>query len=109
MHIFVKTNLELVSNAFCMKKKKHFAEKKKVIVCSKGLNRAHLNTIKKKIPKMFLIFSSIFMENEFDTNSRFFHKKMHLIKKKKIIDSKVLLMTQVFTNVGGNALFWRGH
>ena len=42
----------------------------------------------------------------------FFHKKMHLIKKKEIFNHKVFKLqrfNKVFHNVGGNALFWRGH
>ena len=42
----------------------------------------------------------------------FFHKNMHVIKKKKIFDRKVFKLQRfrkVFPNVGGNALFLRGH
>ena len=42
----------------------------------------------------------------------FFHKNLYVIKKKDIFDRKVLKLqrvSKVFPNVGGNALFWRGH
>ena len=42
----------------------------------------------------------------------FFHKNMHIIKKKEILDSKVFklqLFSKDFPNVGGKTLFWRGH
>ena len=38
----------------------------------------------------------------------FFHKKMHVIKKKKFFDRKVFKLkrfSKVLLNVGGNALF----
>ena len=58
-------NLELVANAFFMNVKannfKHFAEK--VIVCSKGLKGAPLNTLKLFSAKCF-----IFFQHAFDTN-----------------------------------------
>ena len=41
-----------------------------------------------------------------------FHKKVHIIKKKEMLDRKVFKLqrfSKVFPNVGGNALFWRGH
>ena len=52
------------------------------------------------------------MKNAFNTNSRFFHKNMHVIKKKEIFDRKVSKLqhfSKVLSNVGGNTLFWRGH
>ena len=52
------------------------------------------------------------MKNAFDTNSRFFHKNMHFIRKKEIFDPKVLKLqhfSKVLPNIGGNALFWRDH
>ena len=42
----------------------------------------------------------------------FFHKNMHVIKKKEILDSKVFKLqrfNKVLPNVGGKTLFWRGH
>ena len=42
----------------------------------------------------------------------FRHKNMHVIKKKEIFERKFLELqrfSKVFPNVGGNALFWRGH
>ena len=42
----------------------------------------------------------------------FFHKNMHIIKKKEIFDRKFFKLQRfrkVFPNVGGNALFWRGY
>ena len=42
----------------------------------------------------------------------FFHKNMHVIKKKESFDRNVFKLqrfSKVFSNVGGNALFWRGH
>ena len=42
----------------------------------------------------------------------FFHKNMHVIKKKKKLDRKVFKLqrfSKVFPNVGGKTLFWRGH
>jgi hypothetical protein len=41
-----------------------------------------------------------------------FHKNVHVIKKKEILDRKVFKLQRfckVFPNVGGIALFWRGH
>ena len=41
-----------------------------------------------------------------------FYKNMHVIKKKDIVDHKVFKLqrfSKVLPNVGGNALFWRGH
>ena len=52
------------------------------------------------------------MKNAFDTNSSFFQKNMRLIKETEIVDRKVFKLQRfrkVLTNVGGNALFWRGH
>ena len=63
--------------------------------------------------KMFLNFFKTIMKNEFDTNSRFFcHKNRHVIKRKKIFYLNVFKLqrfSKVLSNVGGNALFWRGH
>ena len=42
----------------------------------------------------------------------FLHKNMYVMKKKDISDRKVFKLqrfSKVFPNVGGNALFWRGH
>ena len=42
----------------------------------------------------------------------FFHKNMHIIKKKEIFDSKVFKLQRfrkVVPNVGGKTIFWRGH
>ena len=41
-----------------------------------------------------------------------FYKNVHVIKKKEILDGKVFKLqrfSKVFPNVGGNALFWKGH
>ena len=41
-----------------------------------------------------------------------FHKNVHVMKKKEILNRKVFKLqrfSKVFPNVGGNALFWRGH
>ena len=51
------------------------------------------------------------MENELDTNSRFdagkyAHKKIDFFYRKVL---KLQGFRKVFANVGGNALFWRGH
>ena len=53
-----------------------------------------------------------FVKNAFVTNSRFVSQNVHVIKKKGILDRKVFKLqcfSKVFANVGGNALFWRGH
>ena len=42
----------------------------------------------------------------------FFHKHMHVTKKKEILDRKVFKLQgfiKVFPNVGCNVLFWIGH
>ena len=48
----------------------------------------------------------------FDTNSRFFSQKYVRNKQKEILDRNVFKLqrfSKVFPNVGGDALFWRGH
>ena len=92
------------------KKKKTFC-RKKVIVCSKGLKGAPSNPLK----LYFLIFLkkiSPIKKINLDTNSGFFHKNMHVTIKKEIFYRKVFELQRFskgFPNVGGNALFWRGH
>ena len=56
----------------------------------------------------FIILFNIYKKNAFDTDSRFFHKNMHVIKKNNIFDRNVFKLqcfSKVFLNVGENALF----
>ena len=56
---------------------------KKVIVCSKGLRKAPLNTLKLFFRKMFLILFFNIHKNAFDTNSRYVSQKYARNKKER--------------------------
>ena len=83
MCISLWKNLELVLNAcLCMLKKKR---KKKVIVCSKGLKGAPLNTLNFFSLKFFnLFFFNIHKQFIFYQFKTFFSQKYEVIKKKDI-------------------------
>ena len=91
--------------------KKHFAEKSHCVF--DGFKAGPFEHAKSFFRKMFRRKkNSTFMKNAFYTDSRFFHRNMHVIKKKEIFDSKVFKLqrfSKVFPNVGGNTLFCRGH
>ena len=89
--IFLCINHELVSNAFIVKFNveiffKHFVEKR-VLVCLKGPPLSPSN----KLCNFFSFFFSlsIFIKKHLIPIQDFFHKNMHLIKKREIFYRKV--------------------
>ena len=86
--------------------------RKKVLVCSKDLKGAPLNTLKLFSAKCLKKIFSTFIKNAFDTNSIFFSQKYAGNKIKRNFDRKVFKLqrfSKVFPYVGGNALVLRGH
>ena len=60
----------------------------------------------------FKTFLNIHKKMHFIPIQDFFHKNMHVIKKKKKFYRKVFKLqrlSKVCPNVGGKTLFWRGH
>ena len=77
------------------------------------LKGAPLNTLKLFSVKCFCCFVFLtFIRNAFMPIQDLFHKNMHILEIKEIFHRKVFELqhlSKVFPNVGGNALFWRGH
>ena len=80
-------------------------------MCSKGFKGAPSNTLKLFPTKCF--FLSPFIKYAFGINSGIKKiKKMHVTIKTEIFDRKFFKLQRfgnVFPNIGGNGLFWRGH
>ena len=81
-------------------KLKYFAEKKSCSVFE-GVPIKPFEHTMTFFPQSVLKKNSTFINNAFYINSRFFHNKMNIIKKKKKLFSKV------YSYVGESALFWR--
>ena len=93
--------------------KKKLQKKKSFIVFEEASFKPFKHTMTFSAIFFFLNLFSTFMKNSSNTNSRFFHKNMHIIiKKKDIFDHKVFKLqrcSKVFPNLGENAIFWRDH
>ena len=107
MRIFVKKcEIGNFFDEFWKTKLKHFVEKSLSVL--KGPNLKPFKHTKTFFPrKMFFFFS--FNIHAFYNNLRFFHKHMKLLKKCDWKIFKLRRYNKVLSNVGGNALFWRGH
>ena len=92
--------------------KKHFLEISFSVF--EGAPFKHFEHTKTFILKIFLIFFfNIHKKMHLIPIQDWFHKNVHIINKKEILKRKVFKLQRFSNkknpNVGGNALFWRGH